>query len=527
MVRKRSLSRSAALIGMALILLVGFGLRLVNLGGRTLWYDESFAVLFARTGLSQMLYGTLTPVAGGAADIHPLLYYTVLNGWMRIFGQSPEMVRLFSVLIGVLTIAVVYRLAADVFDWRVGLTAALITALAPFHIQYSQETRMYALLALLLLLATWCYWRAWQGRGRLWWIGFGLLAALAMYTQQLAAFYLAALGLTGLIARRDRRWDLVLPTAGSALLALVLYLPWLVNLPDQLSKLQSYYWVARPSIVRPLLTLRSFTVVALDIPADWNIPTFFVGLVLTVFLVLQMVMRRRRMPRQEVIGLRWVLWLAFGSVALLWLASQVLTPVYLDRGLLAQGIVFYIALAWLFTRGGLPRLITAVLVAVWIVVAAAGFYFQVTWHTFPNSPFDAAVTYLAESAAPSDTVIHSNKLTALPMVYYGPDLPQTYMADRPGSPEDTLALPTQEVLNLLGAPCMAEAAGGADRVWFVIFTQEEAQYIALPDYDAHPHLAWLRTHYTEGETVAFEDLLVIVFSGPDGYAPVCDQESGA
>ena len=78
------LTRSAALRALVLILLLAFGLRLINLGGRTLWYDEAFAVLFSATGLPAMLYGTLTPVAGGAADIHPLLYYTTLEGWMRL-----------------------------------------------------------------------------------------------------------------------------------------------------------------------------------------------------------------------------------------------------------------------------------------------------------------------------------------------------------------------------------------------------------------------------------------------------------
>jgi 4-amino-4-deoxy-L-arabinose transferase-like glycosyltransferase len=288
--------KSAVLRWLVAILLIGFGLRLLNLGGRTLWYDEAFAVLFAETGLERMLYGTLAPVAGGASDIHPLLYYTTLDGWMRVFGQTPDIVRLYGVLVGLLTVALVYRLAADLFGRRTGLAAALITALAPFHIQYSQEARMYALLTLFLVAATWCYVRAWRGRGRSWWIGFGLLAALAMYTQQLAAFYLAGLGLTPILARR---WRLLLPTGLAAGLAGLLYLPWLVNLPGQLDKLQAYYWVPRPSLARPLLTLRSFSVVALDLLAAWNLPTFFVGLVLAVLLAVQIGLRWRRMRRAE------------------------------------------------------------------------------------------------------------------------------------------------------------------------------------------------------------------------------------
>ncbi|NPV67894.1 MAG: hypothetical protein HPY64_12165 [Anaerolineae bacterium] len=514
--------RTYVLRRLALILLLAFGLRLVNLGGRALWYDEAFAVLFAEKGLSAMLYGTLTPVEGGAADIHPLLYYIILNGWMRVFGQSPEMVRLLSVFAGLLTVAVVYRLTAGLFDRRVGMAAALITALAPFHIQYSQETRMYALLALLLLLATWAYWRAWHSERAVWWIGFGVLAALAMYTQQLAAFYLAALGLIPLLARA---WRKILPTMAAAGLAVLLYLPWLINLPGQLGKLQAYYWIPRPSILRPLLTLRSFITVSLDYPAPWSSTGFVISVILTVLLIMQIRLHWRRMHSPERRALLGVIWLLAGSTALLWLASQVLTPVYLDRALVAQGVLLYIALAWLLVRGGLPRPIAALVVAAWLIVASAGYVFQVTWRTFPNPPFQEAVAYLRANAAPGDAIVHSNKLTMLPMVYYDRALPQAYMADRPGSGEDTLALPTQEVLGLIGEHCLPATLGGAGRVWLVIFAQEEEEYLSLPGVEAHPHLSWLRTHYNEGQAVAFEDLLLIPFSSPDDYTPHCPEEA--
>ena len=38
----------------------------------------------------------------------------------------------------------------------------------------------------------------------------------------------------------------------------------------------------------------------------------------------------------------------------------------------------------------------------------------------------------------------------------------------------------------------------------------------------HPHLSWLRAHYTQGVPRAYEDLLVIPFDIPDDYAPVCE-----
>jgi hypothetical protein len=100
---------------------------------------------------------------------------------------------------------VVYLLAREWFDEATAQVAALITAVAPFHVQYSQETRMYALLTLSLLLTTWAYWRAWQRGHTRYWLAFGVLAGISMYVQQLAAFYLLALGLLPVLARDWRR----------------------------------------------------------------------------------------------------------------------------------------------------------------------------------------------------------------------------------------------------------------------------------------------------------------------------------
>ncbi len=115
--RSRRTLRLRILIHVVPILWLAFGLRLINLGGRTLWYDEAFAVLFAEKGLSAMREGTLTAAEGSAADVHPLLYYSLLHGWMRAAGQSVVAVRLLSVLLGLLTVGFVYRLAHDWF-WR-------------------------------------------------------------------------------------------------------------------------------------------------------------------------------------------------------------------------------------------------------------------------------------------------------------------------------------------------------------------------------------------------------------------------
>ena len=503
-----------------LVLLIALGLRLVELGGRTLWYDEAFAVLFAEQGLDAMRAGTLEKVDGSAAEEHPLLYYMTLHGWMRAFGQSVEAVRLYSVLTGVLSVMVVYGLARDWFGEATARTAGLVAAIAPFHVQYSQETRMYALLGLALLLTTWAYWRAWQRRGPGWWAVFGVLAGVSMYVQQLAALYLLALGLLPVLFRDGRR---LAYTAGGAGIALAVYLPWMVNLPDQMDKLRQY-WVDLPNVLHLWLALRSFVSVNLDFSPTWWLPTFLLAAVTVVFLLYQArrVWRTAALSSRERTALVWALWLAFVPMLLMWAASYLLQPIFLPRALLPSALVFYVAMGWLFARGGMPRPMVAVIAGAWAVVAGFGLVTHYTWDTFPNPPFDRAVAHLREAVADGDAIVHGNKITALPMVYYGRDLPQRYVRDIPGSGSDTLALPTQRALGLLADECVAEAAGGAPRVWYVAFDRLEEEMAMLiagdPQYERYDSLHWLRQHYAGQDAIRFNDLLVYLFTEPDAQA---------
>ncbi len=496
-----------------LVLLLALALRLVNLGERNLWYDEAFAILFADQGLSDMLYGTLTPVAGGAADIHPLLYYVTLDGWMALVGRSVFAVRLLSALIGVATIGVIYGLGRDLFDEKVGLAAALVAAVAPFHIQYSQEARMYSLLALLLAGATWAFARGWREPGRWrWWLVFGVLAALAMYTQQLAAFYLAALGVVPFLQRKRAPMIGVL---ACALVALILYLPWLVQLPAQWSKVGSYYWISPPTVARSFLTLRTFLSVGADMPMPWGVVALFGAIFILIFLPVQIILRLRRRAAERQ-PLLFVLWLFAAPVTLMWLVSQA-RPVYLERALLPSALMLYLLLGWLFVRGGLPRPIAVVVGAVGLALVGVGLVTHYTWNRFPNSPFRQAVASIEEAWQEGDTVLHQSKLSALPAVYYAPELDQRFIADAPGSPEDTLALPTRQVLGVRAVDCVQQV-GGAGRVWFVVFPDVLRQAEAAGRDDVTAALNWLDMHYRREETQRFNDLDVMLFAEPDADA---------
>ena len=61
-------------------------------------------------------------------------------------------------MLGTLLVLVIYGLGARLFNRTTGLAAAFIAAIAPFQVYYSQEARMYILVALEGALAVLLFW---------------------------------------------------------------------------------------------------------------------------------------------------------------------------------------------------------------------------------------------------------------------------------------------------------------------------------------------------------------------------------
>src|SRR5690606_30559470 len=287
---------------------------------------------------------------------------------------------------------------------------------------------------------------------------------------------------------------------------IVIYLPWLVTLPAQFSKVRSYYWLSSPNIAQPLLTIRSFLTVNLDIPAPGSLIGFVGSLFVVLFLAIQLVMYlRRRRASSDRRALFLVVWLAGMPVVLMWLVSQV-QPLYLERALLPAAVMLYVALAWLFTRRGLPRPVAVLVGLVGLVLVAVGLYYQYSWATFPNSPFQQAVAYIRNNWQSGDVVVHQNKLTALPMIYYGRELEQRYIGDLPGSPQDTLAVPTQDVLQIRADECVQTAARDGTRIWWIAFDFADEQYAAANRPEFRDAVDWLADHYEVDTSTDINDL---------------------
>jgi 4-amino-4-deoxy-L-arabinose transferase-like glycosyltransferase len=152
-------------LGALAIILVGLALRLYTLSSESLWYDELLQLDIAQGN---------PPGEGGLDSIFPRLPghaavpldYIISYFWVKL-GQSEGWVRLPAVIVGTLTLPLIYQLGRSLLGPTDGLLLMALLAVSPFHLRYSQEVRPYALVVMGVTLAVYGFWRLRQtGRWR-------------------------------------------------------------------------------------------------------------------------------------------------------------------------------------------------------------------------------------------------------------------------------------------------------------------------------------------------------------------------
>ncbi len=193
--------RALALPG--LVILLGFLLRAAGLSAQSIWFDEGWSWHLARLPLGEM--ATVT-----AADRSPFLYYALLHFWIDLTGETSFAMRYLSVCADVATVALVMALARALFKKTGSLpVAGLLYAVCPLAVWYAQETRMYALVAVFCMAASYWLWRWLRDPLRLTpLLVSASLLALAIYSHYYAIFLLPAHGLAVLVilVQRSGNW---------------------------------------------------------------------------------------------------------------------------------------------------------------------------------------------------------------------------------------------------------------------------------------------------------------------------------
>ena len=133
-------------LGIVSIIILGLAFRLICINKpEGLWNDEYVSWMISSTPFFEGF------VQAVKSQCHMPFYYLYLKFFMTIFGQSDLVLRLTSVLAGVIAIPVMFFTGLEK-DKRTAYLCAGFTAISSFLIYYSQEVRLYSLLFLISAL---------------------------------------------------------------------------------------------------------------------------------------------------------------------------------------------------------------------------------------------------------------------------------------------------------------------------------------------------------------------------------------
>lgn len=186
----------SALIALAL---VAFLLRTPHLDAQSLWRDEVDVIRLANSPLSQLAQDITKAEHNGP------FYYLLMRGWLKLAGAGEFALRFPSLCFGVLAVPLIYQAGQRLVGGKSALVAAILAAISPYLVWYSQDAKMYALVADLIMLAVICELKA-LVRGRIrCWAGFVFSASLSLYTHMLSALMIPVYMAVFLLGRPRHR----------------------------------------------------------------------------------------------------------------------------------------------------------------------------------------------------------------------------------------------------------------------------------------------------------------------------------
>ena len=189
--------------GMVLTLALG----MAHLGVPSLWHDELVHIYVAKsiaaTGWPALPSGNFYPSSTA--------YNLLLAAFVGLFGDDAFWVRLPSVLLASLNVALLYLVARTLLGRRVAVVALFLLALSPWHIAWARQARLYEfqmLSYLLLVYSTWRFLNRMERPPRSAW-GVGAITAyvVGVLTSFHSILYLGPIGAYAIIqALLEKKW---------------------------------------------------------------------------------------------------------------------------------------------------------------------------------------------------------------------------------------------------------------------------------------------------------------------------------
>ncbi|PMX19514.1 MULTISPECIES: glycosyltransferase family 39 protein [unclassified Pseudomonas] len=465
------------------ILALAMAVRFYGLTAAAIWGDEGSSLLLSEYAVDDLWFHA-------AHDVHPPLYFFMLRGWIGLFGDGIWSIRGMSAIPGVVAVGLGIWLTRLLSTYRAAVLAGVLLALYPTAVRYSQEVRMYSLLAVWLLAATLAlvYWVRCPERTR-YLAAYVLLMAAGFYTHYFMALcvmvHWAYLGLLYSSQAPGRRLLLRPAWWCANVLIVVLYLPWLPNLVDLVQHVEQLKtggdigWEDPVTLISVPSMIWQFMLqdegIGFWAPLFWSFPLLLIAVVgVTAW-------RDREAHRPACL-----LALFFLLPLLLVYAVSFISPVFIERYLTAYALGLPIMVALAIDR--LPKRLSrwgAAFLVLFISVELLGLKSNATVDDRDN--FNVPVEFVNRNYQEGDRIVLSDMLWYLSYVYYDQTDAQLQLYTPP-KPDGTSTRP-----NAYGFGTLVDQDGGriyldslsalpADtrRVWLISSTDLPDDFAPIP-----------------------------------------------
>ena len=246
---------------------------------QNLWFDESYSV-----GIASTSFADIWNI--GSNDVHPVLYYWILHIFYLLFGSNLYIYRIISMLPLAILGIMGYTYVRKTFGEKVGFLFSFFVLFMPISSVYAGEIRMYTWAMLFVTLMAIYAYKIYtftklskdekdtnKKRFYINWILFAIFSLASAYTHY---YGLATAGVINLIlfiyllrtaikkhktipenkankASRESNKQKVFTVdlkafTISAVVQILLYLPWVVALLGQIQHVSQGFWINGPSI---------------------------------------------------------------------------------------------------------------------------------------------------------------------------------------------------------------------------------------------------------------------------------------
>lgn len=186
---------------MATILLIGVALRVFGLTIHSLWFDELCTVDISSVNSIRDIIVQFRTSEGGS-ERYQSLNIILLWGFRQMVPTTDHMIRLFPSLISIVSLPLMYRLAAKCLGIAGALCSLAFYACSSYGVYYAQEVRPYALLIFLVMLLLYCLVHAWERNSWGAYLWLGLSCALALWASIFSSLFIVVLSVADFIVHR-------------------------------------------------------------------------------------------------------------------------------------------------------------------------------------------------------------------------------------------------------------------------------------------------------------------------------------